>query len=235
MKPLTGSGETLSVIVPALNEESRIGGLLDDIGIGDDCQVVVADGGSTDGTAGLAAERGALVVAAPRGRAVQMNAGARSATGGILLFLHADTRLPGSFREMIVKALGDPAVAGGAFRFALDGEGPFLRLVERGANFRARRMGVIFGDQGIFVRAAHFRDVGGFPEQPIMEDYELVRRIGRRGRVVLLPGIAVTSARRWLENGPLRTTLVNMAATWAYRAGLPPGKLRRWYDGAMRV
>jgi rSAM/selenodomain-associated transferase 2 len=234
VNPSTDRAAVLSVIVPALNEEDRIGGLLEEIGKRSSCEVVVADGGSSDRTAGLAAERGARVVAAPTGRAAQMNAGAGEATGGILLFLHADTRLPEGFQGMIEKSLDDPAVAGGGFRFALDGEEPFLRLVERGANFRAGKLGIMFGDQGIFVRTALFRKVGGFPDQPIMEDYELVRRARRLGRMVILPAAAVTSARRWSKKGLLRTTLVNMAATWAYRAGLSPERLRVWYDRAMR-
>jgi rSAM/selenodomain-associated transferase 2 len=218
----------LSVVIPTLEETGRIGRLVEGLSREAGVEVIVADGGSRDGTPEIARHRGARVVECAPGRAVQMNAGAREASGDALLFLHADTRLPEGYDRLIRRALEDEGVAGGAFRLAFDGAGPFLRLIAGAANFRSRRMGITFGDQALFARTDLFRRIGGFPEQPIMEDYEFVRRLRRCGRVVLLPEELVTSARRWRRNGALRTTLLNHVITWAYLCGVSPRRLASW-------
>lgn len=158
-----------------------------------------------------------------------MNAGAAAAGGGILLFLHADTRLPAGWAESVRAALTDPGVAVGAFAFATDSPRRALRAIERLANWRGRRLGVVFGDQALFARRCDFTAVGGFPEQPLMEDWELVRRLRERGRVVILPQAAVSSARRWHARGPWRNSLCNALITAAYAAGVSPRRLARWY------
>jgi hypothetical protein len=220
----------LSIVIPTLNEESGIGPLLDDLARGPAVEIIVADGGSVDGTAAVAGDRGATVVESRPGRARQMNAGARVAGRGILLFLHADTRLPEGYHEDVRRALEDDRTAGGAFSFSLDEKSLGLRIIEKAANFRSRRLGITFGDQAIFVRRGDFLQTGGFPLQPIMEDYEFLRRLRRRGRIVILPRAAVTSARRWREAGAARVTLLNMVITAAYLLGSSPERLKRWHD-----
>jgi rSAM/selenodomain-associated transferase 2 len=220
----------LSVVIPTLNEGPGIGPLLDDLARGSKVEIIVADGGSVDGTAEIAGSRGANLVSSPPGRALQMNNGAREARGDTLLFLHADTLLPDGYDDDIRMAMTDGRTAGGAFSFALDEKSLGLRVIEESANFRSRRLGITFGDQAIFVRRRHFRQIGGFPLQPIMEDYEFLRRLRRRGRVVILPRAAVTSARRWKEGGTARVTLTNLAITAAYLLGVSPERLKGWHD-----
>jgi len=222
--------DRLSIVIPTLNEGAGIGALVDRLSGRPAVEVIVADGGSVDGTAEIAGARGAAVVSSRPGRALQMNNGAREARGETLLFLHADTVLPDGYDDDIRLAMTDGRNAGGAFSFSLDEGSLGLRIIEKGANFRSRRLGITFGDQAIFVRRGHFRQIGGFPLQPIMEDHEFLRRLRRRGRVVILPRAAVTSARRWREAGTTRVTLLNMAITAAYLLGFSPERLKRWND-----
>lgn len=227
-----GAGAAITVVVPALQEAQAIGGLVGQLRAEDGVEVVVADGGSPDGTAAVAAAAGARVLACGRrGRARQMNAGAAVASGEILVFLHADTRLPRGWPAAVRGLLERPGVAGGAFSFATDSPRRALRWIEAGAALRARALGAIFGDQGIFTGTETFDAVGGFPDQELMEDWELVRRLRRRGAVVVLPQRAVTSARRWERRGTLRTSLTNAAITAAYLAGVSPSRLASWYRG----
>ena len=219
----------ISVIVPALDEAGRIGALVEEVRSAPGVEVLVADGGSSDGTPGRAAAHGARVIRSARGRAIQMNAGAAAATGEVLLFLHADTRLPAGWGEAVRGALGDPGVAVGTFTFATDSPRRALRAIERLANWRGRRLGIVFGDQALFARRRDFEAVGGFPEQPLMEDWELVRRLRRRGRALIVPQAAVTSARRWHARGPWRNSARNALITAAYAAGVSPERLARWY------
>lgn len=224
-----GTLETVSVVVPALEEQDRVGALVETLRRSPSVEVVVADGGSRDRTAAAASEAGARVVAAPRGRARQMNAGAAAAGGGLLLFLHADTTPPGAWAAAVRSVLAWEGTAGGAFGFATDSPRAALRRIEFLANWRARRFGLVYGDQGLFVARALFERVGGFPDQPLMEDYEMVRRLRRHGALRLLPAAAVSSARRWHAHGPWRTSALNLLIASGYLAGLPPGRLERWY------
>lgn len=223
------AGAAISVVIPALDEAPRIGSLVQELRAEDGVEVIVVDGGSRDGTPGIAAAAGARVVSAPRGRAAQMNAGAAASCGVILLFLHADTRLPPGWPAAVRGLLGDPGVSGGAFSFATDSPSRGLRLIAAGAAWRGRLLGAIFGDQAIFTRSEAFAALGGFPAQPLMEDWEFVRRLRSRGAVVVLPQKAVTSARRWETRGTVRTSLVNAVITAGYLAGVPPTRLARWY------
>jgi rSAM/selenodomain-associated transferase 2 len=217
----------ISVIIPALDEEGSISRAIRSCREAGPSEVVVADGGSRDRTVEIARELADVVVFAPRGRAAQMNAGAAAALGEILLFLHADTRLPAGSASAVVDALRDPAVIGGAFRIRLaasPGAGRYvrgmLRITGRMIGARASVMKAYTGDQAIFVRTETFRAVGGYPGIPLMEDVELSRRMRRAGNTVLLPFRVASSGRRFEAWGPLRTVLF----MWRLRIGYLLGK-----------
>ncbi len=219
----------LSVIIPALNEAVRIGATLESIANSNDIEIIVVDGGSTDGTPAIAAERGARVYEAPRGRAHQMNLGAAKAAGEILLFLHADTRLPVGHATAIRECLARPGAIAGAFSFATDLDSPAMRLVTAFAAVRARMFELPYGDQGLFVPADVFRRAGGFPTMPIMEDFEFVRRLRRFGHIEIADRVAVTSGDRWRRLGVWRTTLRNARIVTLYLLGTKPEQLLRIY------
>ena len=157
-----------------------------------------------------------------------MNAGAAAASGDILLFLHADTSLPSGFDEYVFRALDREDVCAGAFRLSIEAKGRSFRLIENLVNLRSRVLQMPYGDQAIFVPMRIFHEVGGFPDAPIMEDYELVRRLRRMGRIAITPVAVATSARRWLDRGTWRTTLTNQVCIAAYRLGVPPTHVVRW-------
>ncbi len=218
---------TISVVVPVLNEASGIAARLRALRSDGFTEIVVADGGSEDRTAELAAAEGATVVQAPRGRARQMNAGAAAARGEVLLFLHADTQLPKSAYWLITDALEDPGVVGGCFRLAFDARHPVLDVSAWASRFETAF--TTFGDQGYFVRREAFEAVGGFPELPLMEDVAFRRLVRKRGRFMKLPVAATTSARRFLRKGPLRQQLLNGLLVAAYLAGVSPERLKKHY------
>lgn len=216
----------ISVIIPTLNEEENIVSCLEATDGAENVERIVVDGGSADGTVDRAKAWGATVLNAPRGRARQMNAGAGAAKGEILLFLHADTKLASGFERQIRLLLGRPRVSAGAFSFRLDKiESAGLRLIEMATNWRSRFLKTPYGDQGIFLRAPLFHKIGGYPDLPIMEDYELIRRLKKWGRIVTAELPAVTSARRWRVLGVWRTTVLNWTLILAYLLGMPPARL----------
>ena len=219
----------LSLIIPTLNEAATLPLTLARIPKKQSIEVLVVDGGSHDETPTLAASLGARVLRSPRGRAKQMNAGAGQAKGRMLLFLHADTFLPSEFLEHISQILSRPITAGGAFQLKLEPPLPGLKAIERLANWRARVFQLPYGDQAIFLRTEHFKALGGFKEIPIMEDVDLIRRLRRQGRIEIAPVPAVTSSRRWKQNGVWRTTLKNQIALAAFWVGISPDRLSRWY------
>lgn len=223
------SVQSLSVVIPALNEEASIATAVAaawDLG---PREVIVSDGGSSDTTREIAASLGATVLESARGRGRQLNAGARGATGDVLLFQHADTWLTAAAADQLAGVLRDQRVLWGAFRQAIDGVERRYRALEWGNAFRARRLGLPYGDQGMFVRRETFDQVGGFPDQPLMEDVELSQRLRRLARPVLLDGPLHISARRWREQGVVRQTLRNWALLATWRLGAPPVKLAKWY------
>ena len=217
-----------SVIIPTLDEAATIAATVARTLRAGVEEVIVVDGGSADATLERARAAGARVIAAPRGRGVQQNAGAREARGDALLFLHADTRLPDDFPVLAERTLARPGVVAGAFRFRLDGTGLDLKAVEWMVEQRCRRFQLPYGDQGIFIRALDFRRSGGFPDEPIMEDWELMRRLRRLGRIAIADGDAVTSARRWRRLGFWRTTWVNQLCIVAYMLNIAPERIARW-------
>jgi rSAM/selenodomain-associated transferase 2 len=221
----------VSIVVPVLDEEAAITDVLDHLAaLNGRSEVIVADGGSADATRRLAAQHLSrpLIVDAPAGRARQMNAGAAAARGEALLFLHADTRLPLDAHSAIRAALGDGAVAGGNFALRFDGGDRFSRLLG-GWYALQRRAGIYYGDSAIWLRRTAFEELGGFQCLPIMEDYDLARRLRRVGRTVCLAGPAVTSARRWQQLGLMRTIASWVAIRWLFLAGIPADRLARLY------
>ena len=223
-----GSPPRLSVIIPALNEEDAIARAVDSAMATRSVEVIVADGGSGDRTAAVAASRGASVIQSPKGRAAQMNAGAGRASGEVLVFLHADTVLPPGYDRAIARTLELPGTAGGAFRLSIVGGSRSLRVIEALAHWRSIVLGMPYGDQALFLTADVFRRIGGFPPLPIMEDFELTRRLRPLGRIRIAPEPVVTSARRWRDGGIWKTTLLNQICLAAYLAGVPAGRVATW-------
>jgi len=217
----------ISVVIPTLDECECIADTLANLsgsGVG---EVIVVDGGSVDATAEIAEAHGARVLHTPRGRGPQQNAGARAARGDALVFLHADTRLPADFPRRVIETLSRPEVAAGAFRFKLDESGAAARWLELTVSWRCRLWQLPYGDQAIFTRAETFHRVGGFPDTAAMEDYELIRRLKRQGRVAIVDADAVTSARRWRELGYLRATWSNQLCLLAYWFRIEPKRIVR--------
>lgn len=229
-----GERPLVSVLVPTLDEAREIGPLLDHLASLEGAwQVIVADGGSRDDTRRLARAHplAPLVVDATGGRAAQLNAAAARARGDVLVFLHADTRLPAGAHRELAGALADPAVVGGNFALRFGGGDRFARLL--GTWYAAqRRLGVYYGDSVVWVRRSAFAALGGFRPLAVMDDYDFVRRLERRGRTRCLPGPAVTSARRWRALGVGGTVASWVAIRWLYLAGVPAGRLARLYRPA---
>ncbi|MBN3878621.1 MULTISPECIES: TIGR04283 family arsenosugar biosynthesis glycosyltransferase [unclassified Nostoc] len=223
------SAAKISIIIPAINEAGNIKKAIATTQANLNIEVIVVDGGSSDDTVAIAQFLNVKVISSSPGRAVQMNAGAVAASGEILLFLHADTRLPTGFDEMICTALQQPGTVAGAFKLRIDASRLSLRWVEWGVNVRSHFYQMPYGDQAIFLTKEVFQQIGSFPELPIMEDFELMRRLKRIGRVVIIPTPVVTSARRWLQKGVLKTTLLNQIVIIAYLLGVSPERICSWY------
>ncbi len=224
----------LSIIVPTLDEAAGIAACLGRLrplrerGV----EVVVADGGSTDGTAALAVPLADRVVAAPRGRAAQMNAGAAASRGDTLLFLHADTRLPDDADRLVLEGLAASGRQWGRFDVAIEGRPAMLRVVAACMNARSRLTGIATGDQAIFVRRAAFDSAGGFPAIALMEDIALSKALKRTGPPLCLRSRALTSGRRWERHGTLATILLMWRLRLAYFLGADPARLaKRYGDG----
>ncbi len=224
----------ISVVIPALDEEKLVTASVESALRGWGAQVILADGGSADRTVAMACAAGAIVVTSPPGRARQMNAGAAAATGEILLFLHADTRLPEGYQESVREILARPGVSAGAFSLRIDGPGAGLRMIEAAANWRSRHLRLPYGDQAIFLTMELFRSLGGFPEIPILEDFALVRKLRNLGGIAVAPAPVATSARRWLQSGCWRTTMIHQAVVVGYLLGISPERLTRGYGRFFR-
>ena len=176
----------------------------------------------------IAAAHGAQVIAADPGRGRQLNAGASAASGDTLLFLHADTLLPSDAAAHVDAALSTSGAIAGAFRLKIDAPSASFRLIERAVNWRSLHLQLPYGDQAIFMRAATFREAGGFPDVPVMEDFALMRRFKRSGKIALADAAVLTSARRWLARGIWRTTLLNQACIAAFLCGISPHRIALW-------
>ena len=223
---------SLSVVVPVLDEAEGIVACLERLqeARAAGCEVVVVDGGSRDATIELAAPWADRVVAAPRGRAAQMNAGARLARAEVLLFLHADTLVPSASVASLAARLAASGRAWGRFDVTIAGEGALLACVSFFMNARSRLTGIATGDQAIFARRDAFDRAGGFPEIPLMEDIALSKALKRLSPPLCLRERAATSARRWRKHGTLRTIVLMWRLRLAYALGADPRRLARRSD-----
>jgi len=218
----------ISVIIPALNEEKTLKATIDSAKA-EGVEIVVSDGGSKDATLAIAEKQADLTLSSACGRGEQMNAGAAAAGGDALLFLHADTLLPEGWVEEVVEILKDGRVSCGAFRFALPEKSAAFGLVSALVNLRSKWLNLPYGDQALFMRRERFEEAGGFRALPIMEDVDLVRRLGKKGQVVISCKAAVTSSRRWRKEGWFWTTIRNQLLLYLYLLGIPPERLYRFY------
>ncbi|MBM3490411.1 MAG: glycosyltransferase [Alphaproteobacteria bacterium] len=219
----------LSIVIPTLNAAATLPGCLAALA-GHAGEVVVVDGGSRDGTGTLAQAAGQRLIEAPRGRGPQLAAGAAAATGDWLLFLHADTRLAPDWPAAVADFMAASGASGraGYFRFALDDASPAARRLERLVAWRCRHLGLPYGDQGLLLSRALYAELGGYRPLPLMEDVDLVRRIGRR-RLFALPVAALTSASRYRRDGFRRRSLRNAACLALYLLGVPAHRVARLY------
>ncbi|GIX21542.1 MAG: glycosyl transferase [Gammaproteobacteria bacterium] len=225
----------LSIVVPVLDEAAELPALLPRLrALARHAEIVVVDGGSADGSAVRLRAAGFTVLQAPRGRALQMNAGAARARGEWLLFLHADTELPRRALAQLRRAMADRRVLWGRFDVRIAGPSRWFGLIAAAMNLRSRSTGIATGDQAMFVRRAVFEAVGGFPAQPLMEDVELSVRLRRLAWPACLPGPVITSGRRWLAHGVWRTVGLMWWLRLRYALGAPPEALWRLYYGRPR-
>jgi len=220
----------VSVIIPALNEATTIAAAIDAARLAGAAEVIVADGGSDDDTIAVATSHDARVLTGQCFRAMQINRGVEAALHETILVVHADTLLPPGAAAAVEQALDDGAIFG-AFRVRFLEGGPRLAYVAFMINARTRLTKKPWGDQAQFARRETLLRVGGYPAFPIMEDYELARRMKREGRIAFLPFTVVTSGRRFLAKGVIRTSIVNWLIIACYHLGVSPTRLARWYRG----
>jgi rSAM/selenodomain-associated transferase 2 len=221
----------LSIVIPVLDESANIRAALSRLA---DCrrrgvEVIVVDGGSTDGTTSTASTLADHVITAPRGRARQMNAGATAASGDAFLFLHCDCVLPHDADRLILDALAQPAAMWGRFDVRIEGRHPLLRVIAALMNVRSRLTGIATGDQAIFVRRGAFERAGHFPDIPLMEDIAFSKAMKRTSRPVCLRAKVATSGRRWEKNGVVRTMILMWRLRLAYFLGADPASLAKRY------
>ncbi len=218
------------IIVPVLNESAVLSQQLNEFDVlrAMGAQVLLVDGGSNDRTVQLARDAGFDILESVRGRARQMNAGARAAQSDLLVFLHVDTHLPRGALYQIEHHLNGKS-SWGRFDVRIVGSSPWLKVISFCMNWRSRLTGIATGDQTIFMTREAFNKVGGFPEQPLMEDIEMSKRLKRLSPPVCLPERVVTSGRRWDQNGVWKTILLMWRLRWAYWRGVPASELARLY------
>ena len=226
----------ISIIIPLLNEAQTIDATLNQLALDAQTEtshpaieVIAVDGGSQDNTVAKIRDRGIPVIQTIPNRAHQMNVGAQAATGDCLLFLHGDSWLPPHFAPAVQQCLSQPDVIAGAFDLKIRDPHFSLRWVEWGIYWRSRWLQMPYGDQAIFLKAETFRQLGGFPNLPIMEDFELIRQLKQQGRIAMVTIPVHTSARRWQTLGVVKTTLINQVMIAAYTLGFSPKTLAQWY------
>jgi rSAM/selenodomain-associated transferase 2 len=221
------------IIIPVLNEEKNIENTLTAILRHQDSEVmeiIVVDGGSQDQTVVKSQTMGVKVIISPHtGRATQMNLGAEKATGDILLFLHGDTIIPDNFPKIMTEILAEDAIIAGAFLLQIDSQQLSLKLIEKMANLRAKMLALPYGDQGIFLSKNIFQEMGGFKNMAIMEDFDLIQRLKKRGKIKIASLAVTTSCRRWQNLGVCKTTLINQLVIIGYYCGIKPERLKQFY------
>ena len=215
------------MVIPALDEADQIAAAVLSAA-GPEVDVIVVDGGSQDGTPERARSAGARVLNAQRGRARQLQIGFEASESDVVLFLHADTRLPGGWERAVAAALEDPETVGGAFRLRFDERDRRIRLVEFTARLRIALLAFPFGDQALFVRSGVLAEIGGVPDVPVMEDVDLVHAMKQRGKLALLPLPATTSARRYLEGGVGRVSVAHFLAFAGWALNVDRERLAGW-------
>jgi rSAM/selenodomain-associated transferase 2 len=227
------SGREASIVIPALDEADTLARLLPELAARwPAAEVIVVDGGSRDATVAVArGHPGVRCLVSPPGRARQMNAGAGAAGADVLVFLHADTRLPAGARDAVLAAMAEPGVVAGRFDVTFDSAWPILGVTAALMNLRSRLSGIATGDQAIFVRRRVFEALGGYPDIPLMEDVALSRRLKRAGRLACLRLRVTTSARKWQREGAVRTVVLMWTLRLLYVLGVSPRRLHRWYYG----
>lgn len=227
-----------SVILPVLNEAAIINSMMDHLKAlagSDQCEFIVVDGAPDGSTIKAITDHDVYCVKSQQGRALQMNAGAAAAKGELLIFLHADTRLPRNafnlINQMMTRqTMTQQSLIGGAFDLRIGSERPMLKIIARIASLRSRLTRIPYGDQAIFIRRDYFDQMGRYPEIPLMEDVALMRRIKKAGgRIGFIPEPVITSARRWLKEGILYATARNWLLLGAYFLGVSPEKLAKYY------
>lgn len=222
--------QIISVIIPVFNEAAHIDRTLTRVQDGNNVEIIVVDGGSSDQTQAIASARGVQVIESPtKGRAYQMNHGAQLATGEILLFVHGDTILPLKYDTRIRETMADSNIIAGAFSLKIEGNQQSLRWVETMVNWRSRYLSLPYGDQGIFLKTTTFRAINGFPYLPIMEDFEFISQLKKLGKIQIIPQPVITSGRRWQKLGVFKTTLINQLVILGYYLGVKPEKLAQFY------
>jgi rSAM/selenodomain-associated transferase 2 len=218
----------ISIIIPALDEEDSIRETLDSLAIFENAEIILVDGGSTDGTVSIAENYDVKILHAPRGRGAQLKFGGAYASGEVLWFVHADTRVSPDSTEQIKSALNDPRVAGGNFSIRFDGERSAARFLTW-LYPKLALLGLIYGDSAIFVRRGAYEKTGGFAPFPIFEDLDFVERLKRHGEVVTVPAVVTTSSRRFENKSFLLTFLRWTMLQVLYWLGVSPYKLLKIY------
>jgi rSAM/selenodomain-associated transferase 2 len=232
----------ISIVIPTLNESVYLADTLQSIfdAISNPIQIIVVDGGSIDNTVEIATKFGVQVLLCGNGRSYQMNAGAAVATGDTLIFLHGDTLVPIGFDRYVEEWINlskspllkeekmDQSIAG-AFNLKINSDRSGLRWVEWGVKVRSKFFNLPYGDQALFLKTSTFHELGGFPELPIMEDFVFVRSLLNHGKITIVPASVTTSARRWEQQGILKTTIINQIMILGYYLGISPDRLKQWY------
>ncbi len=231
---MTSKKPEVSIILPVLNEAGRINEVIAHLRARNrdkTAEIIVVDGDPQGVTINAIRDKGAVKITSAKGRAHQMNSGAVLASGDILLFLHADTLLPNHALAKIVVAMNDGCLVAGAFDLGINSNRRIFRITEKYVFLRTRLTRVPFGDQAIFIRRAYFEKIGGYQDIPLMEDVEIMGRIRKRGdRICIIPAKVLTSPRRWEKEGILFCTFRNWTMQMLYALGIPPERLKKWYQ-----